>query len=283
MVWLSLLEGRVDGCRVNHTERVVVVHGRAAAMEIEGSFENRLTNALRFGLRRAGYDHWDCVPVSVPFYGQLWRPDEYLPLPVFDPGTSAEGISIHPGRLVEGAMEFADRFFNLSGGVLELMLTDVKEYFTRDALRTATDDLVRGAFGDAEKVVVVGFSMGSIVAYHVLVTESEGSKAIGLVTCGSPIASRSFYKYLSNLAPNGVPVFPAGVRIWANIWNNDDPATQVHDLASYFLSNRGRVVQSARTFGRPPEPWNPAAAHNSDDYLSSKALGAAVKTALVGR
>lgn len=265
-----------------HRDKVVVVHGRDAAMEIPGTFEPQLEQAVRFGLQRVGYEHWSCVPVAVPFYGKLWRPDNFLPAPVFLPGPGGRDTrfrGLRPGEILEGAIEFADRWGLLSGTVLELLLADTKEYLTRDGLRQATDALVTEACADADVVVLVGFSMGSLVGYHVLMNDQPEAVRY-FVTCGSPIGSQRFYSYMKQLFPGGVK-FPPKAQMWANIWNDQDTATKVNDLTPLFPSDsEGLFVQSARSYGRAPELKNPFAAHNANDYLSSKALGAAVATAL---
>ena len=268
-------------CDHGHKDKVVIIHGRAAAMEVPGQFGPQFEDALRFGLKRVGYEAWRCVPVEVPFYGELWRPDQYLPVPDFDPGVRNEGKGIPTiGDAAEWAIEFADQFGILSGGILELMLRDVKEYFTLEAVREATDAIVLDAIGDAEVVTFVGFSMGSLVGYHILSVKQPPAVRY-FVTCGSPIGSRRFYKYVRDLSVNRQPRFPDRLMMWANIWDDRDTATKVFDLTRLFPSTvPGRVVQSARSYGRPPARTNPFTAHNASDYLSSKSLGAAVMSAL---
>jgi hypothetical protein len=267
----------------NHRARVVVLHGRAAAMDVPTTSLPAWEQALRYGLERVGYEHAACVPVATPFYGQFWRPDAYLPMPVFDPGLEAGPEALPDfGRIGEGLLEFADRYLDLSGKALELLLTDTREYFERKDLRDATDAEVEKAIkGPEPEAVLVGFSMGSLVGYHVLAGKPATYRVKSFVSCGSPIGQRDFYRYVVDNSANRRPRFPACLRMWANIWNDDDPATQTQDLAPLFPSdNPRRRVQSAQTRGRPPVPWNLAAAHNPFDYLSSKALGAAVMTAL---
>src|SRR5215210_645417 len=98
-------------CEHAHVEKVVIIHGRAAAMEIPGQFGPQFEDALRFGLERVGYENAACVPIEVPFYGELWRPDQYLPVPVFDPGRDDAGRGmLSLGNAEEWAIEFADRW-----------------------------------------------------------------------------------------------------------------------------------------------------------------------------
>jgi hypothetical protein len=256
-------------------------------MDIPSLLEQETRAAVRYGLHRVGYGHAECVPIDVPFYGEFWRPDQFLEPPEFEdglpPSDEEEGGFKLPdfGRYAEGALEFADRYLNLSGKALELILQDTLEYLEREDLRTLTDDAVDAACHGADEAVLVGFSMGSIVGYHLLEGQAGDYPVKSLITCGSPIGQRDFYRRIVALAKNNRPMFPACLRMWANIWNDDDPATQVQDLTSLFPSTAGRRVQSARSYGRPPSVANVAAAHNASDYLSSKTLAAALSTALL--
>ena len=273
-----------DGAAHVHNAKVVLAHGRAAAMEIPALFQSEWEAAVRYGLDRLGYAHAACVPVELPFYGELWRPDEFLEPPAFENGLPAPaGVSITLpdfGRIAEGALEFADRYIDLSGRTLELLLADTLEYLQRDDLRQRTDDIVDRACVGAGEVVLVGFSMGSIVAYHLLAAKPDDHVVKSFITCGSPLGQRDFYRHVVALSTDNRPLFPPCLRMWANIWNDDDLATQVQDLSPLFPSAKGLRIQSARAYGRAPSVLDPAAAHNPFDYLSSKALAAALVTAL---
>jgi pimeloyl-ACP methyl ester carboxylesterase len=254
-------------------------------MEVPSTMAPAWTDAMRFGLKRVDYAHAECIDIEVPYYAAGWRPDEYLPTPVFDPGVPvgaeviAEGL-LPSGEDVELALELLYRYLHLSDNVLHLLLKDLEEYFGNEDLRNTTDGYVRDACQGTQQVVLVGFSMGSVVGYHILVNETEGFPVKSFVTCGSPMTDPKEWKYVTRLAPGGIAVFPPSLRMWANIWDDHDPATTHHDWSDMFPSGRGLTVQSQRSYGRPPEPWNPAAAHNPFDYLTSKSLASAVATAL---
>ena len=266
-----------------HNARIVILHGRAAAMEIPELFEREWVASARYGLQRIGYDHAACVPVSMPFYGQFWRPDAFTEEPKFDDGTGRgpeRGLLPHFdfGRAIEAFGEWIDGRTGASGKVLNHLLDDTREYYERSDLRSLTDALVEEACQGPGEVVLVGFSMGSLVAYNVLAHAVGGFPVKSLVTCGSPLGDPAFKQRAASVVQGGSLQFPTCLRMWANIWNDDDPATRVHELTSFFEGNH--EIQSAPTRGRGPSPINPAAAHNGSDYLSSKALAAAVATGL---
>ncbi|MFJ8649507.1 alpha/beta fold hydrolase [Streptomyces sp. NPDC093546] len=101
---------------------------------------------------------------------------------------------------------------------------DVHAYFfggagpaIRDVLRTELD-----AVGDAP-LLVVGHSLGSIVAYEVL---AETRREVELfVTVGSPLAVKEVQDHLA--AP---PAVPAGVRAWRNASDLRDLVALDHTL-----------------------------------------------------
>jgi pimeloyl-ACP methyl ester carboxylesterase len=206
---------------------------------------------------------------------------------VFDSGVTAFGAqaeveSSKPiGDRVEEFAEVMYRYLHLSDDVLRILLKDVDEYFKLGNLRRAADlAIIDACISESEEVVLVGFSMGSIVGYHILANEDESFPVKSFVTCGSPLTDPAEWDWVNRLTPDGVARWPPCLRMWANIWDERDPATSHHDWSGKFRDDAGRVVQSARSFGRAPEPWNPATAHNPFDYLTSKSLAAAVATAL---
>jgi len=268
--------------RHQHRSKVVIAHGRDAAMQIPATMTPEWEAALRYGLERVGYRHHACIPISVPYYAAGWRPDEYFPVPRFSDGTGTVTKPPEPisGEDEERALEFLYRLLRLSDNVLSLLLKDLDEYFQDEKLRNLTDGYVRDACLGKDEVVLVGFSMGSIVGYHLLANEAPSFPVRSFITCGSPMVDPKMYQYVSDLTPDHIAIFPPSLRMWANIWDDDDPATTHHDWTGRFASATGMEVQSERSYGRAPQRTNPAAAHNPFDYFSSKTLAAAVATAL---
>lgn len=272
-----------------HPSRVVLLHGRDAALDIPETMGRTWIDALRYGLKRVDYEHWSCVPIAFPYYAAGWRPDEYFAPPVFKPGHMTEHGEVaaaqesfavpNPGDIAERATEFFMRYLHLTDNILSLGLKDVEQYFRNDQLRKKTDDYVLEACAGADEIVMVGFSMGSIVGWHVLSDQSKEFPVKSFVTCGSPLVSEGFYDYVKKLS-NEIPMFPPSLRMWANIWDDRDPATLDHDWTGRFSSAIGLQVQAAQSFGRPPKVLKTGEAHNPFDYLSSKALGSAVATGL---
>jgi pimeloyl-ACP methyl ester carboxylesterase len=273
--------------------RVVLIHGRAAAMDIPGVMLREWTDALRFGLSRipSTIDP-DAVDVRLAFYGDIWRPDFAQPLPAIEPAPPTLEFGL-PG--FSDVSLWFDEHLGVGDALAETLLRDVDDYLSEPALRTTTNQrLIRAVTAGlpaGEQVVVVGFSMGSFVAYDTL-RANEKLPVAALITIGSPLAMPSFYRRVAAGAAgpaavvpdggNATPV-PAQLAMWVNLWTRDDPGTAGHVQMPdrYRPEPPGTVrVQDVETWGRPSSPTNPAAAHNASDYLSSKAFATALHAAL---
>jgi len=267
--------------------RVVLIHGRAAAMDIPAIMARDWEAALRFGLQRAGSKvPAGNVDVRFAFYGSVWRPDERQPLPPIDFGPAALQLGL-PG--LGDLSLWIDQHLGVGDALLDLLLQDLDEYYAEPELRKLTNDRLvsacREGLPPGERVVVVAFSMGTLVAYDAL--RADPTLPIGaLITCGSPLAMPSIYRKVEATAPRGMrprTPFPRQLRLWVNAWTKDDPATAGHhDMAARFPAPdpNAQHVQDLETWGRSAAPTAPAGAHNALDYLSSRVVGTAVDAAL---
>jgi len=260
--------------------RIVMVHGRAAEMEIPALMEADWAAALRYGLDRihATIDRGS-LDVRLAFYGDLWRADFRQPLPRVEPVPVDEEAFPSFGEV----SLWVDQHLGVGDLLLDLLLRDVDGYFSEPDLRAATNqrllDAVLREPADPDGVLVIGFSMGSLVAYDTL--RQHPDLPVGaLITIGSPLAMPSFYRKLAAIGPTP---FPAQLRMWANVWTKDDPGTAGHmDFAGRFASaDPGSLaVQDLETWGRPASPGNPTGAHNALDYLGSRVFAKALLTGI---
>jgi pimeloyl-ACP methyl ester carboxylesterase len=273
--------------------RVVLIHGRAAAMAIPNTMLREWTDALQFGLSRIRLtiDPAD-IDVRLAFYGDIWRPDFSQPLPAIVPAPPTPELGI-PG--VSDISLWLDERLGIGDTLAETLLKDVDDYLSEPDLRRMTNErlirAVRDGLPAGERVVVVGFSMGTFVAYDTLRANPD-LPVVALITTGSPLAMPSFYRRIAADAPgpvaaasgaaNPTPI-PSQLGMWVNLWTRDDPGTAGHvQMPDRFLPvpPSDVRVQDIETWGRPASPANPASAHNADDYLSSKAFAAALHAAL---
>jgi hypothetical protein len=266
--------------------RIVVAHGRAAAMEIKGDMQRQLQDAIRWGLERidSRLASDPGLDIRLAFFGDLWRPDDGDPEPTIVypaevPEEAPEGVAL-PGFSV--ISDFTDRLLGTGDDILHGVLKDLLGYFTIPELRKATNEIVARAClaepKDPDGVILVGFSMGSFVGYDLLRSDmtAQAIRVRAFITCGSPLGMQSMVPYVRANDPSNQmsTPYPTQVPVWVNVWTNDDPGVAGHArLAEIYADPTGaHAVQDFETHGRGAAFTNPAGAHNSMDYLSSKTM-----------
>jgi pimeloyl-ACP methyl ester carboxylesterase len=122
---------------------------------------------------------------------------------------------------------------------------------------------------DPETRLMVGHSLGSVVAYEVLCAHSEWPVRT-LVTLGSPLGIRNLIFDLLEPAPQtGIGAWPGSVQRWINIADGGDVVALVKDLRRGFGVNvENHLI------------YNGATAHDILPYLTAKETGDAIATGL---
>jgi hypothetical protein len=103
----------------------------------------------------------------------------------------------------------------MSQAALESFTRDVFLYTTRAGVRDEIDRIVAGALTE-EPTVVVGHSLGSIVAYSVLRSDRRSLRIPLYVTVGCPLGIRSVRDQFRPLR------FPSPVKTWFNAFDDRD-------------------------------------------------------------
>jgi hypothetical protein len=103
----------------------------------------------------------------------------------------------------------------LSQSAIESFMRDVFLYTTRLGVRDEIDRIVGTALSE-QPTVVVGHSLGSVVAYNVLRSDRRALHIRALVTVGSPLGIRAIRDQLRPLR------FPAPAAAWYNAFDVRD-------------------------------------------------------------
>jgi pimeloyl-ACP methyl ester carboxylesterase len=103
----------------------------------------------------------------------------------------------------------------MSQNALELFTRDVFLYTTRAGVREEIDGIVAAAL-TVQPTVVVGHSLGSVVAYSVLVSDPRPLRVPLYVTVGCPLAIRAIRDQFRPLK------FPLPVKSWYNAFDTRD-------------------------------------------------------------
>jgi hypothetical protein len=275
---------------------VLVVHGIGQELEGPSTLHARLFPALRDGLLRAGAD---IGPEDVSFasYGELFRPrseflaptvhydasdvqpgfEEDLLMALWERAASCDRAVIPPDEEVLGrtpsvarrGVAALSRSKFLAGIGESAFVGDLKQvstYFKDEKMRTAIQEMAAGAIAEDTRVIV-GHSLGSVVAYEVLFAYSH-QQVRALVTLGSPLGLRNVVFDRLRPAPAAVPgskqvmgAWPP-VRMWANVADTGDIVAAVEDLRPLF----GAEIRQLRVH-------NGAKAHDMTSYLTDPGTG----------
>jgi hypothetical protein len=142
----------------------------------------------------------------------------------------------------------------LGAAVLLLLVRDVWAYVHEPAVRRAVDAAVATAMPTDEPAVVVGHSLGSVVAYAVLRDHDRRAAPRWdvplFLTLGSPLAIRAVRDVLAARAPLRVP---GAVRRWVAARDPRD-ALALHDLgpAAFPLEPGSPAVEDLVVDNRAP-------------------------------
>lgn len=240
---------------------IVVIHGISQQFRGEHTLRERLFPALRDGVRLAG---GDVLPEQVDFaaYGELFRPPAEVMAPdlYYDAHDVAEGYEqelllawwrraaevdgrvVPPDRevlartpsWVSGALVAMSRSRFLSRVAEQLFIGDLKQvsaYFKDQSVRQWAREAVERRLA-ADTRVVVGHSLGSVVAYEALCAHTEWPVA-ALVTLGSPLGLPNLIFDRLRPKPGG---WPGAVKAWTNVVDAGDVVAAVEDLRPLFGS-----------------------------------------------
>ncbi|MCT2175837.1 GPI inositol-deacylase [Dietzia cinnamea] len=146
----------------------------------------------------------------------------------------------------------------------------VSNYMKQEALRSA---ILRQILKDVPKsgeLILIGHSLGSIVAIDLIDHLPPELKVTRFITIGSPAGSEVVHKGHDKLLKR----FPyARVDDWSNIYSTNDPVTAGRGLASTF-----KAAQDFRI--RIPRTLDNRLAHKSEQYLEHPAVATLIADAL---
>jgi hypothetical protein len=156
-------------------------------------------------------------------------------------------------------------------------LVQVVRYLSEPDLREQVQQRVTDAMGDGRAGreatrVLVGHSLGSVVAFEAAARSGSTAGIPLLLTLGSPLGIRTVV--YDRLQPQPVR-FPARVGRWVNVAADDDIVAAVPDLTALFAANLppGAVFENRSVD-------NGSAPHDATHYLTKAAVGAPVAAAL---
>jgi hypothetical protein len=196
---------------------IVAVHGIANQYNGEHQLCQDWLPALQDGLSRAGAAGIEAADLTCAFYGDLFRPEGKAMVPFYDasdlddawerelllawwqeaaqldsgvvgPDSGGKGIGLSAVQWALDALSQSSFFAGLAEAALINDLKQVRRYLREPELRAAARQRVLAALGP-DTSVVIGHSLGSVVAYEALCA-ARPQPARTFITIGSPLGIR---------------------------------------------------------------------------------------------
>lgn len=186
-----------------------------------------------------------------------------------------------------GALQFLSRKTGVPNDVIRRHLTDVAYYIGREDMRKLVLDIVRKEVqknsNPGDDLIVVGHSLGSVVAYDFLASTDDDTvrtRNIDLfVTAGCPLGLEVVKKHLVGNTRRKKPKVPAVVPArrggWINAYDVLDVVALIHPLSPEFEQSVSGQILDERTN-------NPSGPHAIIDYLADPDVAASIGRAFEG-
>lgn len=281
--------------------RLVLVHGIAQQGKDADELKKVWLEALDVGLEKAGLGSIKKHEVILPFYGNKLAELTKL---LKAPGTvqlQAKGMAapqqfdrteadllqeILATQLVSTASRQAVTTKGLQNSSMALafaraadstpfgaallaqFVKDVSAYLTHLRVTQQIDEIVQPAIG-TERCVVVGHSLGSVVAFRILRAMGRSANVERFITLGSPLGLNTIRTLITPPALQS----PAGVKSWTNAF---DPT----DVVSLHPLDPSTWNVSPAIFNIPDVDNHTPNRHGIGGYLDDGRVAAAIHEAL---
>jgi hypothetical protein len=272
---------------------VVGVHGIGQQYSGRELLESEWGPALRSGLSLVGAPELKPGDFHCAFYGDIFRPqgksssvESWIGVDDIQPGLESDLLLALAGNnnwppnlqtkaryplVLQRAISHLLQTPFFSGVSEKLMLLNLRQltrYFQDEEIRDAARQRVKDMIS-SETRVIIGHSLGTVVAYEVLSQLTE-SKVELLLTLGSPLGiSPVIFDRLSPPPSQGRGIWPIGASRWTNVSDLHDIVALVKSLGPQFGAVSDYLVS------------NGAKAHSVSPYLTARETGEAVSQALL--
>lgn len=254
---------------------------------------NRWRGGLDQGLATAGYSPLEDDKIIAPTYPDLLlrlngdprRNDEPIPPITQSKLSSSERkqeradfdrrMAAMERRLADAANAGPKPIANIAelAAATAFRLQSFREasnYMHDDAVRRGVLNRIIDQLPESGSIVIVGHSLGSVIAADLLPRIPRHLKVAGMVTIGSPLAQGNFD--LGKLETD-LKEPPSNLAWWVNFWSHWDPVAALRGAST--------VVPWLLDV-RVSTPIQPMAAHSAHEYFEEELVGKAIGYALFG-
>ncbi|GAA4657861.1 lipase family protein [Arthrobacter cryoconiti] len=212
----------------------------------DGDRDDNWKTVLNENLVSIGYPELDTERAIAPKYANALKGwDEKVPLPGLKAKQPLREAAKKNRRDFErrtGALELRlgrpDRGIGWVGGEAVIdaafkqrLFVQARNYLTDPQIRAQVLHRILNALPESGRLVIVGHSLGSVIAADLVRRLPTGLEVAGMVTIGSPLASGNFDvdKLRETLREP-----PTNLQWWVNFWNGLDPVAAHRGVSSVF-------------------------------------------------
>jgi hypothetical protein len=279
---------------------IVAVHGIGQQFKGDAIIHREWWPALLSGLHLAGKNLADPEQLDCAFYGQIFREPETLAMSdsyraedvggqeaallrlMWNEAAALEPNSVPQARnhnqdlsrtpqIVQLALNAVSKSSFLIDLTQATLIGDLKQVVlylnNSDVHERALEAVTKKIAADTK--VVIGHSLGSVVAYEALCRKPEN--VVSFLSLGSPLGIRNLIFDKLSPAPNAMKIgtWPGRVKHWTNIADRGDIVALEKKLAQFFGNEVHDVLVN-----------NGSDAHHGERYLTSRQAGEAIAAGL---
>lgn len=262
------------------TPTLVYLHGVG-----QGDLQQEWKANLSATLTRIGYPDLSDVTVITPVYADELKehsdPQRSLALRplrkdrgsnsthVFDFERRIAAMEHRLGRHNRGAGgAFPQAVVNAS--VALPIFAQARNYVNNTQIRAQVHKCIVDQLPTEGDIVILGHSLGSVIAADLLLRLPEGLTVKGLATIGSPLSNENFN--VDDIAKH-LKTPPSNLSWWVNFWSGSDPVAAKRGVST--------TIPWVLDF-RIKTPLIPGPAHSSRKYCADEAVAEAIGFGLFG-
>lgn len=175
-------------------------------------------------------------------------------------------------RSVLAALRLLDQLPGVGATSIELATRDVWYYLTKKSIRDKVNLIVDADIPKDEPCIIVAHSLGTLVAYNLLMNGKPRSNIKALVTIGSPLGIKAIY---SRLPSNGnARKAPGDVSQWLNLRDSRD-VVALYDIPQAAYDGTPVVQNNSKAVNESDNR------HGIGDYLEDKTVASLLRNLLV--
>jgi len=249
---------------------VILVHGRGHLDADSAALHREWKRDLDSALAVVGLPRLAAEDVRLAWYADALDPDFEGPCATAEMDGDSLGFERFARGLIVALATALPRTEAPEARALLGDLLYVMDPATRCAAEYRVGSVIDAAIAEQRPVVIVAYSLGSLVAYGYLKAHAPVKRApdVRLITLGSPLGNREIRDMLGG-GSDSLRI-PAGVSAWENVYDPNDPFSAALQAPGSQLGVVDRVTESASDYD----------AHYIGRYLRDPATGAAVGRAL---